>query len=88
MAEFADMLSLHLRRPVLNETNLRGLFRVKLDWSSDADPLRVSKLASDPEKHRPALSQALEEQLGLRLTAGQSHVEIIVVERAEKPRSN
>jgi uncharacterized protein (TIGR03435 family) len=61
MAQFTDFLSQRLERPVVNRTGLEGAYRVTMAWAGDSAP---------PENDCiPSLTTALQEQLGLSLTA-------------------
>jgi uncharacterized protein (TIGR03435 family) len=64
MASLADWLSGRLDRPVGDKTETSGAFDVKLEWSRDDSP------SADPDAG-PSIFTALQEQLGLRLAAGQ-----------------
>jgi len=64
-------------RPILDETGLRGLYEVKLEWALR----QVQNLDAPPG---PSLFTALTEQLGLKLEAKKGPVEILVVDSAEK----
>jgi uncharacterized protein (TIGR03435 family) len=78
-AEIPNMaanLSTMLERTVVDQTGLKGNYDFKLNWSPDqADG-------------GPSIFTALEEQLGLKLVAGKGPVEMIVIEKAEKPTEN
>jgi uncharacterized protein (TIGR03435 family) len=76
-----------LGSPVRDETGLTGAFDWDLKWTPPAartQPL-VRKLfpATDPDG--PALGTALEEQLGLRLEARRTSLDVIVVDHVERP---
>jgi uncharacterized protein (TIGR03435 family) len=72
MAErLADMA---LRRPVLDRTGIQGEFDFKLDYAIDDNP-----------ETGPSIFAAIQEQLGLKLEAGKGPVEMIVIDRAQKP---
>ena len=78
MASLADWLSGRLDRPVVDKTETSGAFDVKLEWSRDDSP------SADPDAG-PSIFTALQEQLGLRLVAGQkAPVEVVVVDHVEK----
>jgi uncharacterized protein (TIGR03435 family) len=79
MPEFAARLSgpvFQLGLPVIDSTGLPGTFDFTLDWSS-GDPA-VDATA------KPSLFTAIEEQLGLRLRAVKSQIDIWVVDHAER----
>lgn len=93
--EFAKLLSLHLGRPVLDKTDLPGLFAFSLDWlpgpgengAPEATEVAPAKPMANTNTDGPSIFQELQEQLGLRLTPGQGPVEAIVIDKAEKPRT-
>jgi len=66
------VLSSQLNEIVLDRTNLRGLFEVRLQWSTDA----------------PALPTALREQLGLKLDSTIEPVDVLVIDHIERPTEN
>ncbi len=83
----AQALSLLNRRHVIDATGLDGLYDFTLTYTPDdiaLDPSTRSQFPSiDPDG--PALATALREQLGLRLSRGRGPVEVLVVERLERP---
>ncbi|MBZ5634780.1 MAG: TIGR03435 family protein [Acidobacteriia bacterium] len=64
-------------RPIIDETGLRGMYEVKLQWT-------LQQLQNPDSAPGPSLFTALSEQLGLRLEARKGPVEILVVDSAEK----
>ncbi len=74
MSQLADTLSSTLQQIVVDRTGLTGVFDVDLAWA--ADPTTDAG---------PALFTALQEQLGLRLQAGKEPVDVLVVDRAQRP---
>ena len=95
LKEFADRLSLHLGRPVLDKTRTPGLFRLSLDWAPvpgedggpDAAGLPPGTLMPTAKTGGQPIFKAIQEQLGLRLTPEHGPVEVIVIETAEKSRT-
>jgi uncharacterized protein (TIGR03435 family) len=73
----AELLTLRTDRPVLDKTGVSGVFDIDLKWA--ADP------ATEPG---PSLFTAGPEQLGLRLQAGRSPIETLVIDRIAKPSEN
>ncbi len=76
-AQFAN----DLRRPVIDQTGIAGIFDINLQWTPDN-----AEQKSDPS--RPSLFTAVQEQLGLKLASLEAPVEILVVDRAERPSEN
>jgi uncharacterized protein (TIGR03435 family) len=87
ISDLVSVLNTYTDRPVIDKTGLKGAFDITLDpW---APLIRVGDTTgresnlSDPE--RPSLFVLLEEQLGLKLEGQKGKVEVLVVDRAEKP---
>ena len=81
MEQLARQLSNTAGRPVLDKTGLAGHYAFKLDWiPPDKTP--------GPDSNTPDLFTALREQLGFRLDAAPTPIEILVIEGAEKPAAN
>ena len=80
MDAFAAVLFQHTEIPVLDFTGLKGVYDLKLDWqeehSAHAD-------AGGPPS-APGITEAVEEQLGLKLERRKAPVEILVVDHVEK----
>ena len=82
MKTLAEILASDLKRPVRDRTGLTGEFAFTLEWTvglgeSDAGP-----------SSRPSLFTAVQEQLGLRLESARGPVEVLVIDRVEKPSEN
>jgi uncharacterized protein (TIGR03435 family) len=67
-------------RPVINRTGVEGNYGFTLKFSPAQAP--------NPDPERPQLFTALEEQLGLKLESTRAPVDVLVVDRAEKPTEN
>ncbi len=89
-----NLLVNQLGRPVVDQTGLKGGFDFKLEWTPDPG-LRGSTgapggadapAATDPSG--PSLFTAIQEQLGLRLESQKGPIEMIVIDRAERPSEN
>jgi uncharacterized protein (TIGR03435 family) len=81
MDGFARVLAREMDLPVVNHTGLEGIFSFRLQWAPE--DARTSDAASGP-----SIFTAIREQLGLRLRAEKAPVEILVIDRAEKPSPN
>lgn len=85
MSQLVAVLRGELRKPVLDQTGIKGIFDITLDWAPET-PARSG--AADPTDTRPSLFTAVQEQLGLRLEAIKSPVDVLVIDHAEKPSEN
>ena len=90
MAALASTLSTFAGRIVVDRTGLAGGYDVDLTWTPDQiprpvgdQPVQVNGVPVDP--NGPSLFTALQEQLGLKLESTKGPVDVLVVERAEKP---
>ena len=94
MRQFIDILGGELKRPVLDATGVKGVFDIALDWAPQfptQNPQRTAEAApnaTDAPDNRPSIFTAVEEQLGLKLEAGKSPIETLVVDRAESASEN
>jgi uncharacterized protein (TIGR03435 family) len=86
MDSFAQLLARQMDLPVVNHTELKGVFNFRLQWT------RENALSAKPEdaaaNEAPSIFTAIQEQLGLRLRARKAPVEILVIDHAEKPTEN
>jgi uncharacterized protein (TIGR03435 family) len=88
MDRFAEVLSRQMDLPVVNQTRLEGSFNLKLEWSTESGrPVRdgTGDVAMETEV---SIFTAIQQELGLRLRARKTPVEVIVIDHAEKPSEN
>jgi bla regulator protein BlaR1 len=79
-------LSNQLGRPVVDRTGLTGTFDFKLEWTPDTP--RAADADSPPDSSGLSLFTAIQQQLGLRLEARKGPVEMLMIDRVEKPSEN
>ena len=80
-----------LDRPVVDKTGLSGTFDVKLDFVRDGAVgglPRPAGVESPADPAGPTVFSAIQEQLGLKLDGIKSPVEVLVVDRVERPTGN
>jgi len=91
----ATVLSNFLGRPVIDKTGLTAKYDFELQWTPDqgqtfgppgGPPPGVEVQPPDPTG--PTIFTALQEQLGLRLESQKGPVDMIVIDRVEKPSEN
>ena len=84
MKEFGDMLSGPLQTPVVDKTGLAGRYDFAIDFTN--------YLPEDMKTMRPdattVIMSALQGELGLKLEPQKEMVEVMVVDRVEKPSEN
>jgi uncharacterized protein (TIGR03435 family) len=88
MSQLAESLSPRLGRPIVDRTRLSGGFDFELVFAVEPGmlPDGVTPPPSDPDK--PSIFTALEEQLGLKLQADRTLVEVLVIDRVTRPTEN
>jgi uncharacterized protein (TIGR03435 family) len=78
MFRFTMILSRQLRQAVIDKTGLTGPYDIDLEWTPDEPN------GAPPEAPGTSIFSAIQDQLGLRLEARKSPIEVLVVDRAEK----
>jgi len=92
MADLAGVMqSAVLDRPVVDKTGLPGRYDFTLTWTPDESQfaglgVRVPPPSADATA--PGLFTAFQEQLGLKLDSTRAPVEVLVVDRIQKPSEN
>ena len=88
MPRFAVFLSVQMGRAVVDKTGLGARYDFNLNFT----PIRVTpdRVAAPvpPDPSRPELVTALKEQLGLKLESQKGQVNILHVDRVERPTEN
>lgn len=77
-----------LDRPVLDKTGLTGRYDFDLEWSADQSQFGGVLGSSSEEATKPGLFAAMQQQLGLKLEATRSSVQIFVFDYVERPSDN
>lgn len=83
MNSLAEALEGRLDRPVVNRTGLAGGYNFSLHWSPSN-----GQVEGDDDAEDVSIFTAVVEQLGLRLKAAKEPVEVLVVDRVERPSAN
>ena len=92
IAEFGRTLSQFVQRIVIDRTNLTGGYDIDLKWTPDQMPQGAGG-APPPgapplppiDPNGPSIFTAVQEQLGLKLDAAKGPVEVVVVDKVERP---
>lgn len=83
MGQLAEALAGALKGPVMDRTGITGSFDFDVRYAVDTLP---SQPGSTPDA--APLETAIREQLGLRLERAKGPVEILVIDRIERPSPN
>jgi uncharacterized protein (TIGR03435 family) len=89
LTDLAEQLTRMTGRPVLNRTGSEGVFTYEFFFA----PERWRYWRRNPNETRPhlmspSLFQVLDEELGLRLEEARRPVEVLTIERVERPTEN
>jgi uncharacterized protein (TIGR03435 family) len=74
-------------RHVVDKTGLTGSYRLRLEAARMAAGPSLDVSATDPAT-APSIFTALQEQLGLKLEPSRAQLEVLVVDRIERPSEN
>lgn len=90
MSHLIRSLSQQLERPIIDKTGLSGNYDFTLNTPEARDgvfgQLTPEAAAADP--NNASIFTALQEQLGIKLESTKGPIQILVIDRAEKPATN
>jgi uncharacterized protein (TIGR03435 family) len=72
--------------PVVDKTGLTGKYDFAIEFDSQRPPTSSGKPQSDPTA--PTITQAIREQLGLRLESQMSAIDLLIIDYVEAPSPN
>jgi uncharacterized protein (TIGR03435 family) len=95
-ATMADLASTFqaavLDQPVVDQTGLDGHYDFQLNWTPDETQFTGMGIKVPPPSDKPDappdLRAAMLDQLGLKLTTTRAPVEVLVIDKVEKPSAN
>ena len=92
MGEYAKAMQYVLDRPVVDQTGLEGRWDFMLKWTPDESQFtaigaRIAPPSNDPNA-APGLFTAIQEQIGLKLVATKAMVDVLVIDKVERPSAN
>ena len=89
MSQFAMVLSNFVQRVVLDRTQLPGTFDFRVSWTPDripqGPPPPGAPALPPVDPNGSSLFAALEEQLGLKLESTRTPLDVLVIDRVERP---
>jgi uncharacterized protein (TIGR03435 family) len=89
MADLARNLASFTARPVVDKTDLKGVYDLDLAWTPEQATGPDGTLPQPPPSgDGVSLNTAIQEQLGLKLDAQRGPVDVLVIESVERPVEN
>jgi uncharacterized protein (TIGR03435 family) len=95
ITEFSQWLqSRVLERPVVDQTGLTDRYDFQLEWKPDTAQLAAAAGPNGPPQlpqnveDRPDLMTAIRVQLGLKIESGKVPVDVLVIDKVNKPTEN
>jgi uncharacterized protein (TIGR03435 family) len=94
MADFINWMTRNvgLDRPIVDQTGLKERYDFTLDWTPDDSQFGGAggtlAPAAEGGNSLPSLYVALQEQLGLKLTAQRALADVLVIDHVERPSEN
>jgi uncharacterized protein (TIGR03435 family) len=91
ISDLAGVLqSVVLERPVIDQTGLSGRFDFELKWTPDESQFggQGARARRDDPDAPPDLFTAMQEQLGLQLKSTKAPIDVLAIDRIEKPSEN
>jgi uncharacterized protein (TIGR03435 family) len=83
LQDVCETFSQVLERPVVDRTGLKGHFDFTMEYEADLDEPGLFSEVRGPE-----MFTAVQEQVGLKLQAARSLVDVLVIDRAARPAEN
>jgi uncharacterized protein (TIGR03435 family) len=88
MGALVNVLPQFVERQVIDRTGLTGIYDLTPTWTPEATPSLLGLPQAPPppaDPDVPNIFTAVQEQLGLKLEPGRGPVEVVVIDRLEKP---
>ena len=93
LSSFADAIRSYAGRPVVDKTDLKGLFDIKLQFGLEGAQLNGAGgpepggIGTPSDPAGPSIFTAVQD-LGLKLESAKGPLDIVVVDSAQKPSEN
>jgi uncharacterized protein (TIGR03435 family) len=89
MRQFASVLQRAiLDRPVVDKTRLAGRYDFDLEWTPDNSQFGGQLPSGAPDSDKPGLFAAIQQQLGLKITATRGLLDTLAIDSIERPSEN
>jgi uncharacterized protein (TIGR03435 family) len=73
---------------VIDRSGLTGTFDVSIEWTPAITPPPGSGVTFTPDPDGPTFTEALQDQLGLKLVPQTGPVDVLVIDHVEQPSGN
>jgi uncharacterized protein (TIGR03435 family) len=83
MTQIANTLNRAVDRPIVDRTDVKGYFNMRLQFTPDP-----GAPAATADAAGPSIFTAIQEQLGLRLEPSKNPMEVLVIDNVQKPTEN
>jgi uncharacterized protein (TIGR03435 family) len=87
LSKVMSMLRGVVQRPIVDQTDLKGLFDLKLQFAPECGVFSPCG-PGDLTPSGPSLFSEIEQELGLRLESGKGLVEVLVIDSVQRPTEN
>lgn len=88
-SSLSSLEGLGLGRPVIDKTELKGRFDFTIEWLPDPhNPPPSDSPAVPADPIGPTVVQALRDQLGLQMKSTKAPIQVLVIDRVERPSEN
>jgi uncharacterized protein (TIGR03435 family) len=94
MADLAMSFSSLMGRTVVDGTGITGVFHIRLKYAPDGPASGIARSSTESDSPAPAADSlpsiftAFQEQLGLKLESTKGPVEVLIIDRVDKPSNN
>jgi uncharacterized protein (TIGR03435 family) len=89
MAQFTAILQRAiLDRPVVDSTGMIGRYDFDLEWTPDETQFGGQFSPGQTDSGKPGLFAGMQQQLGLKIEATRGLIDILIVDRIERPSDN
>ena len=85
IAAFVTGLLSFSDRPIIDRTELSGLYNIRLKWAEYSGTGNLTGASRINRGFGPAFLKAIQEQLGLKMEAAKAPTDMLIIIRAQKP---
>jgi uncharacterized protein (TIGR03435 family) len=83
--QFLPFLAPYVNRVIVDRTGLSARYDIDLNWTPDRLPQAAPPDAATADPNAVSIFTAIQEQLGLKLEPARAPVEVLVIDRVQRP---